>query len=128
MALQAIVARDESFHRMKRRDDFIKTFVFPDGCLPSVAAITKATRDSPALEIIDVHDIGHHYAPTLRGWRQNLASAAEEVAALGFDEPRFTRLWDMYLAYCEAGFLQRYVSAVQITLRRNGQAASYAPR
>jgi cyclopropane-fatty-acyl-phospholipid synthase len=128
MALQAIVARDESFHRMKRRGDFIKTFVFPDGCLPSVAAITEATDAARTLEIVEIHDIGRHYVPTLRSWRQNLANASEEVAALGFAEPRFARLWDMYLAYCEAGFRQRYVSTVQVTLREKTKVLSHAFR
>jgi cyclopropane-fatty-acyl-phospholipid synthase len=128
MALQAIVARNESFHRMKRRGDFIKTFVFPDGCLPSVAAITEATEAAGTLEIVEIHDIGRHYVPTLRSWRQNLADASEEVAALGFAEPRFARLWDMYLAYCEAGFRQRYVSTVQITLREKTKVPSHAFR
>ncbi|MEO8693734.1 MAG: cyclopropane-fatty-acyl-phospholipid synthase family protein [Acidimicrobiales bacterium] len=128
MALQAIVARDESFNRMKRRGDFIKTFVFPDGCLPSVAAITQAAQTSRTLEIIDINDIGRHYVPTLRSWRQNLADSSDEVAALGFAEPRFARLWDMYLAYCEAGFRQRYVSTVQITLRESTKVLAYAAR
>ncbi|MEO5837522.1 MAG: cyclopropane-fatty-acyl-phospholipid synthase family protein [Acidimicrobiales bacterium] len=128
MAIQAIVARDESFHRMKRRGDFIKTFVFPDGCLPSVAAITEAAQATRTLEIVDIHDIGRHYVPTLRSWRQNLANASDEVAALGLDEPRFARLWDMYLAYCEAGFRQRYVSTVQITMRESTRVLAYASR
>ena len=128
MALQAIIVGDESFHRTKRHDDFIKTFVFPDGCLPSVGAITKAAQRAPSLEITDIHDIGLHYVPTLRNWRENLADAADEVAALGFDEPRFARLWRMYLAYCEAGFAQRYVSTVQMTFRRNLEAVHSALR
>lgn len=74
--------------------------------------------------MIDVDDIGRHYGPTLRSWRAKLANAADQVADIGFAEPRFARLWEMYLSYCEAGFSQRYVSTVQITLRHDREAVS----
>jgi cyclopropane-fatty-acyl-phospholipid synthase len=32
--------------------------------------------------------------------------------------PAFRRLWDLYLAYCEAGFLERHISDVQIVLAK----------
>ena len=41
------------------------------------------------------------------------------MRALGFDD-RFLRMWRLYLAYCEAGFLERRVSDVQIVLARPG--------
>ena len=40
-----------------------------------------------------------------------------EVAALGYDE-RFRRLWDLYLAYCEAGFRERRIGDVQLLLAK----------
>jgi len=30
----------------------------------------------------------------------------------------FLRLWDLYLTYCEAAFLERHVSDVQIVLAK----------
>ncbi|MFZ9371546.1 MAG: class I SAM-dependent methyltransferase, partial [Limnohabitans sp.] len=39
----------------------------------------------------------------------------EEVLSLGFDE-RFLRIWDFYLAYCEAGFEAGDIDVVQYTL------------
>ncbi len=44
LAMQAIVAPDESFDRLKRHNDFIKTAIFPGGCLPSVGALTAAAQ------------------------------------------------------------------------------------
>ena len=41
----------------------------------------------------------------------------EDRAALGFDE-RFLRMWDYYLAYCEGGFRERYISDVQLLLTK----------
>jgi cyclopropane-fatty-acyl-phospholipid synthase len=39
------------------------------------------------------------------------------VLALGFDE-RFVRIWDFYLAYCEAAFEQANTDVVQYTLEK----------
>ena len=36
---------------------------------------------------------------------------------LGFDE-RFMRIWEFYLAYCEAAFAERSIDVVQYTLRK----------
>ena len=46
LAMQAIVVRDESFDRIKRHTDFIKTAIFPGGCLPSVRALTAAANSN----------------------------------------------------------------------------------
>ncbi len=44
-----------------------------------------------------------HYAETLRLWREQFVSRLDTVAALGFDDV-FARMWELYLAYSEAGF------------------------
>jgi hypothetical protein len=36
---------------------------------------------------------------------------------MGMDD-RFIRMWDLYLAYCEAGFAERHISVVQMMLTR----------
>jgi cyclopropane-fatty-acyl-phospholipid synthase len=117
-ALQAITIAEGSFDRAKRRRDFIAEMVFPGGCLPSVSAMT-ASASRAGLGLVDLEDIGVHYPRTLGAWRENLHAHAAEVAALGLDE-RFTRLWDLYLAYCEAAFLEGHISDVQMVLARPG--------
>ena len=42
-----------------------------------------------------------------------------EVTALGLDD-EFRRMWDFYLAYCEAAFDEREISVVQCVLSRPG--------
>jgi cyclopropane-fatty-acyl-phospholipid synthase len=121
-AMQAIVAADESFDRLKRHSDFIKAAIFPGGCLPSVAALTTAAHDAGGLGLTDHHDIGLHYAETLRRWRANLEATVPDLPDLGLD-PRFGRLWRFYLAYCEAGFDERYISAVQLRYARSAPSA-----
>ena len=39
------------------------------------------------------------------------------VLQLGFDK-RFIRIWEFYLAYCEAAFVEANTSVMQFTLRK----------
>ena len=115
--LQAIVIEDQSFQRSKRHRDFIREMVFPDGFLPSVGSMSASVARATDFQLIDLEDIGLHYAETLRRWQDNLVSQASGLAALRLEES-FIRLWDLYLAYCEAAFLERHVSDVQIVLAK----------
>ena len=117
MGLQAITIADGSFERAKLHDEFIRTMVFPGGCLPSIAAIGASVARTSDLRIVDLEDIGPHYAETLRRWLANLKRQRPAVERLGFDE-RFWRFWTLYLCYCEAAFMERHVSDVQVVLAR----------
>jgi cyclopropane-fatty-acyl-phospholipid synthase len=123
-ALQAIVITEESFHRAKYHEDFIRRFIFPGGCLPSIGAITK-TSSRAGFRLCALQDIGEHYPATLRAWRANLDGNGAEVEAQGLPV-EFRRMWDLYLAYCEAAFLERRVSDVQLLLRVEEAAAAVA--
>ena len=116
-ALQAIVIDDRSFERAKRHDDFIRRMVFPGGCLPSVASLSASLARATDLAIVDLDDIGRHYAETLKRWAENLESHELEVGRLVVGS-EFRRLWALYLAYCEAAFLERHISDVQIVLAK----------
>lgn len=72
-----------------------------------------------------MEDIGWHYSPTLRHWRRRFQDNLESVRRLGFDD-EFVRMWDYYLAYCEAAFLERYISDVQLVLTSVGTRRSLA--
>ena len=67
--------------------------------------------------MVDALGFGPDYASTLRHWRERFVARREQVLALGFDE-RFMRLWEFYLAYCEASFAERNTDVVQYTLRK----------
>jgi cyclopropane-fatty-acyl-phospholipid synthase len=116
MGLQAITIADQSYERAKHSTDFIKAFIFPGSCLPSVSSLAHAATRTD-LRIVDLEDIGRHYAETLRRWRDNVDEHRCEIDALGFDE-RFVRMWRLYLSYCEAAFLERHISDVQIVLAK----------
>ena len=113
-ALQAIVIADSSFHRAKHHADFIRRDIFPGGCLPSVTSLTT-DAGRVGLRLVELEDIGAHYPETLSRWADNIRGHAAEVAGLGLDRG-FRRLWDLYLAYCAAAFLERHVSDLQLVL------------
>jgi cyclopropane-fatty-acyl-phospholipid synthase len=115
MALQAIVIADQSYERAKHHDDFIRRLIFPGGCIPSVSAISASLTRATDLRIFDLEDIGRHYPPSLRRWHDNFEAHWDEISACGLDE-RFHRLWRFYLCYCEAAFLERHISDVQILI------------
>ena len=118
MGLQAIVIADQLYDRSRKHVDFIKRYVFPGGFLPSIAAIADRVSRVTDFRIQDVHDLTPDYAETLRRWRSNLESRPEAWARVSADG-RFEKLWRYYLAYCEAGFEERRIGCVQMTLTKS---------
>ena len=119
MALQAITTPDHRYKRYLRGVDFIQRYIFPGSCLPSVTAMCRALAKSSDLRPIHMEDIGPHYARTLREWRLRFFDRIDDVRALGFSD-EFIRMWEYYLCYCEAGFLERHVGDVQLVLAKPG--------
>ncbi len=123
MALQAITVADSRFDRVRNSEDFIKRFVFPGSCIPSVDAITRACAATGDFWVTQLDEFPQHYAETLHRWRAALHDQAEEARRRGYGDP-LLRLWDFYLAYCEGAFAERYVSLVQCVLARPGHVPS----
>ena len=96
---------------------WIHKYIFPGGMLPSVEAIGRVLRDHTSLHVSNIRPMGRHYEHTLRLWREQFVSNWEHVAELGFDD-RFFRMWEFYLAYCEAGFRTGYLDVAQIRIER----------
>jgi len=117
MALQAITIDDRLYEVEKSSRSFIRTHVFPNGCLPSIEVIARSVARRTDMRVVDLEDITPHYAETLRRWRANFDAAAGKLRELGYDE-RFQRLWRMYLAFCEAGFIARRIADVQMVLAK----------
>lgn len=117
--IQSITIRDQVYERAKREVDFIKKHVFPGGCIPSVTALVGAATRASDLGLVGLEEIGLHYATTLRHWRERFLARRAEAAALGHGE-RFLRLWEYYLAYCEGGFLERYIGNAQLLFAKPG--------
>ena len=117
MVLQAITIGDQIFDRHKRSVDFIKRYIFPGSCIPSITAIHQAIARNGNLQLIELDDITPHYAKTLRAWRNNFYANLEKVRKLGFSEA-FIRMWEYYLCYCEGGFAERYINDVQMVFAK----------
>ena len=115
MLLQAITITDGSFERAKLREDFIRALIFPGGCLPSLKALAAAMAKAGHLQIVGMEDIGEHYATTLAAWRANFEAHWDTVKPAGYGE-EFARLWELYLCYCEAAFLDRHISDIQLVI------------
>jgi cyclopropane-fatty-acyl-phospholipid synthase len=124
MCLQAILTSDQRYRFSLRNSDFIKAYIFPGGQLPSIDAITNATRRATDFRLIHVEEIGAHYAETLRRWRELFYKNLESVRELGFPES-FVRMWEFYLASCEGAFEERYVGNAQMLFAK--PAARRAP-
>jgi len=113
MLLQAITIADQAFERHKKEVDFIKRYIFPGSCIPSVTAMGDAVTSATDLRLVHLEDITPHYARTLRTWRERFFENIRQVRALGYSET-FVRMWEFYLCYCEAGFQERYLGDVQM--------------
>jgi cyclopropane-fatty-acyl-phospholipid synthase len=114
--IQAITIKDSSFQTYRREVDFIQRYVFPGGMLPS-PQILKSLGERFGVPVIRERIFGQDYAKTLATWRNNFRDAWPNLKPLGFDE-RFRRLWEYYLAYCEAGFLSGNIDVRQVVFAK----------
>jgi len=114
--IQTITIRDDLFERYVKSTDFIQQYIFPGGLLPSPQAFRAEARKA-GLEVVNELAFGPDYAETLRRWRADFLSHDGAVRQLGFDT-RFMRIWEFYLAYCEAAFDTGNTDVIQFTLRK----------
>jgi cyclopropane-fatty-acyl-phospholipid synthase len=117
MFLQSITVPDRRFESYRREFDWIRKYIYPGGCLASHGAIGAALAGHTSLRVEWMRDIGPHYEKTLQLWRERFLSNREQIRALGFDE-RFLRMWELYLAGCEAAFSVGQVGNVQMLIGR----------
>lgn len=117
MLLQAITIADQHYERAKKTVDFIKRYIFPGGCLTSVTAMSDTLTRVTDMRIVDLEDIGPHYATTLRRWHERFSDSIDEVRGMGFSE-EFIRMWRYYLCYCEGAFMERAIGNVQMLMMR----------
>jgi cyclopropane-fatty-acyl-phospholipid synthase len=122
-AVQVITLPDQLYESYRRGSDFIRRHIFPGGHLPSLQAMQNAIARHTTLVVQGVENVAAHYAETLRRWRSNFMSRIAEVQELGFDS-RFCRMWEFYLASCEAGFAHGKLGTLQIALARPGKGAA----
>jgi cyclopropane-fatty-acyl-phospholipid synthase len=113
MLLQAITVTDKHYDECRREVDFIKRYIFPGSCIPSVTALLSAMARTTDLRMTSLFDLTPHYAETLRRWRANFHANHDRIRALGYPES-FLRMWDFYFCYCEGGFDERFIGDVHL--------------
>eukprot|EP01018_Ginkgo_biloba_P030448 Gb_22958 [translate_table: standard] len=124
LVLQFISIPDERYNEYRRSSDFIKEYIFPGGCLPSLSRTTSAMAAASKLCVEHVENIGIHYYQTLLYWRKNFHANHSEILKLGFNE-QFIRTWDYYFTYCAAGFKTRTLGNYQVVFSRPGNVAAF---
>ncbi|UCD91163.1 MAG: class I SAM-dependent methyltransferase [Desulfobacterales bacterium] len=117
MLLQAITIGDQVFDTHKRSVDFIKRYIFPGSCIPSIQAMMSAIARKTDLKLFHLEDITPHYARTLAAWRKRFIDHIDDVREMGFSDT-FIRMWEYYLCYCEGSFTERYNGDVQMLLTK----------
>ncbi len=84
------------------------------------AALGTAVVEQAGLWITDVEILRHHYAETLRCWRDRFLANRAAIAAL-YDE-RFCRMFEFYLASSELSFRTGTTLVMQLQLTKRAGA------
>ena len=117
--IQAITMTEQRYEQARDSVDFIKRYIFPGGCLPSLTVISDALARMTDMQMSNLRDITLDYARTLDAWHQGFLDKLDTVREMGFDD-RFIRMWRYYLSYCEGGFRERIIGTYQITMTKPG--------
>ena len=116
IGLQTITIEDKFFQKYKKFPDFIQTYIFPGGMLPSVEEMDKVIT-SKGLHITNKTMFGNDYAKTIRIWSESFENSWGCIKSLGFSES-FKRLWNYYLGYCEGGFKSGNINVGQFLIKK----------
>ena len=117
VGLQAITMAHDRMQATKRSYSWIHKYVFPGGIIPSIRSISDNLAGHTDLSIVERRDLGPHYAQTLAIWREQFLGNWNRLEG-SFDDT-FRRMWEFYLAYCEAGFRVGYLGVSQLGLARH---------
>lgn len=96
-------------------NSWIRKYIFPGGYIPALSEVLPAVERSGAI-VTDVEILRLHYAHTLREWRRRFLEECETVRHI-YDEA-FCRMWDFYLASCEASFRYDNLMVFQMQLAK----------
>ena len=117
IGLQTITIEDKFFKKYRKFPDFIQTYIFPGGMLPSIEEMSKVLR-SNGLSIEKKQMFGNDYAKTLKMWSKSFESSWDNIKKDGFNDT-FRRMWRYYLGYCEGGFKSGNINVGQFLIKKN---------
>ncbi len=118
VSIQAITMAHKRVLATRRSFSWIQKYIFPGGIIPSLQSIDETLAAHTTLRVTERRELGVHYARTLHLWRERFNEQWPRINQLGFDET-FRRMWEFYLAYCEAGFRSGYLGVSQLQMTRS---------
>ena len=118
IGLQSITISHDRLLTTQDSYTWIHKYIFPGGLVPSIEAIDSTLQAHTSLTIAERRDFGPDYATTLKCWRDSFVENWPTIEGDRFDGV-FKRMWEFYLAYCEAGFRARYLGVSQFALVRS---------
>ncbi|HRE00629.1 MAG TPA: cyclopropane-fatty-acyl-phospholipid synthase family protein [Ilumatobacteraceae bacterium] len=118
IGLQSITVSHDRLLATQHSYTWIHKYIFPGGIVPSIEAIDTTLQTHTSLAIAERRDFGPDYATTLKCWRDTFLANWPTIESDRFDGV-FKRMWEFYLAYCEAGFRVSYLGVSQFALVRS---------
>ena len=100
----------------KETSAWIRKYIFPGGCLPSLREMVGIAYDY-GMNVIDVESLRLHYYKTLMHWYNNFQGVRDQVEKARGTE--FVRMWDLYLCGCAAGFYIGNMDLHQILMTKD---------
>ncbi len=117
VSIQAITMEHHRYLQTRNSYGWIQKYIFPGGLIPSLDVIDSTLAEHTSLTVSSRRSLGQDYALTLHQWRNAFDTNWDAIRAQGFDET-FHRMWEFYLAYCEAGFRTGYIDVFQLQMTR----------
>lgn len=105
-------------------DAWINKYIFPNGCLPSIAQIAIASETHFIIE--DLHNFGPDYDRTLMAWLERFRNNWPLLEKNYSD--RFYRMFTYYLTACAGAFRARNIQLWQIVFTRGNRGGLRVPR
>ncbi len=99
---------------------WMRRYIFPGAYIPALSEISRPLEDL-ALYVSDIEVLRLHYALTLAAWQQRFQRQRVAVAARMSE--RFCRMWEFYLAVCEAAFRRHDMAVFQIQFTKQLDSA-----
>ena len=119
-ALQVITINEDYAQEYQDSVDFIQTYIFPGGLLPSVEQL-KTLAAEHGFEVNNIYEFGYDYAKTCLLWKESFNNHSFELQVNGYDQ-KFQKMWNYYLDYCAVGFATQHISVHQLTLKKIKEA------
>lgn len=113
--LQVITIPDQRYDRARKDIDFIKRYIFPGSCIPSVQRVINSAAKTD-FRLLNFSEFSRDYARTLTCWAKALEENRE--AAEKLTSPDFYRMFQFYFAYCAGGFAEASIGVAQMLLAK----------